>query len=77
VQAGAATEFRRSSREVYVRGHGLVEAAVLHRSTLEPGESIGGPAVLEEGGSTTFVEPGMAVACTELGALVIETRAGA
>jgi N-methylhydantoinase A len=77
VQAGAATESRRSSREVYVRGHGLVEAAVLHRSTLEQGESIGGPAVLEEGGSTTFVEPGMAVACTELGALVIETRVGA
>ena len=30
-----------------------------HRSSLEPGEAIAGPAVIEEEGSTLFVEPGM------------------
>jgi N-methylhydantoinase A len=77
VQAVAPSEFPRTRREVYVRGHGFLDAGVVHRSALEPGESVAGPAVLEEAGSTTFVEPGMAIACTGQGALVIETGAGA
>jgi N-methylhydantoinase A/oxoprolinase/acetone carboxylase beta subunit len=61
---------------VYVRGHGFLDAAVAHRSSLEPGEAIPGPAVIEEEGSTTFVEPGMTVELTEQGALVIHTGVG-
>jgi N-methylhydantoinase A/oxoprolinase/acetone carboxylase beta subunit len=37
---------------------------------------ITGPAVIEEEGSTTFVEPGMTVERTDQGALVITTGAG-
>jgi N-methylhydantoinase A/oxoprolinase/acetone carboxylase beta subunit len=49
---------------------------VVHRSSLEPGEAIAGPAVIEEEGSTLFVEPGMTVERTVQGALVIDTQAG-
>ena len=50
---------------------------VAHRSSLEPGEPIEGPAVIEEEGSTLFVEPGMTVERMPQGALVIRTGAGA
>ena len=72
-QAAPAADVARTSREVYVRGHGLLDAAVVHRSSLAVGESVAGPAVVEEEGSTTFVEPGMTVARSEQGALVIDT----
>jgi N-methylhydantoinase A len=72
-QADRTTGFPRSVRQVYVRGQGFLEAAVVHRSSLEPGEVIAGPAVIEEEGSTTYVEPGMAVERSAQGALVVET----
>ena len=50
--------------------------AAEHRSALEPLESLAGPAVIEEEGSTLFIEPGMTVARSTQGALVIETGAG-
>ncbi|MFN0153037.1 MAG: hydantoinase/oxoprolinase family protein [Gaiella sp.] len=71
-----ATGFQRSTRQVYVRGAGFVEAAVVHRSSLEPDEKITGPAVIEEEGSTLFLEPGMVLGRGPLGALIIETGAG-
>ena len=36
------------------RARASLDAAVVHRSSLEPGESIAGPAVVEEEGSTTL-----------------------
>ena len=75
-RARETTERERSSREVYVRGHGFVDAAVVHRSALEPGEVIAGPAVIQEEGATLFVEPGMTVERLPQGALLVETRAG-
>jgi len=72
-RADPTSAFPRSARQVYVRGHGFLEASVVHRSSLEPGEAIAGPAVIEEEGSTLFVEPGMSVERTTQGALVIET----
>jgi N-methylhydantoinase A len=60
-----------------VRGQGFVDAVVAHRSSLEAGDVIDGPAVIEEEGSTLFVEPGMAVERLAEGELVIETGAGA
>jgi N-methylhydantoinase A len=75
-RANGASGHERSERPVYVRGHGFLDAAVAHRSSLEPGEAIPGPAVIEEEGSTTFVEPGMTVELTEQGALVIHTGVG-
>jgi N-methylhydantoinase A len=74
-RSDGATAFTRSERPVYVRGRGWLDATVAHRSTLEPGEVIVGPAVIEEEGSTLFVEPGMTVERTEQGALVIDTAA--
>lgn len=71
--ANGAGGFQRSSRPVYVRGEGWVDAAVVHRSSLRPGERIEGPAVIEEEGSTLFVEPGMTVERHDRGALVVET----
>jgi N-methylhydantoinase A len=76
-RANGATGFARSERPVFVRGHGFLDATVAHRSTLEAGEVIEGPAVIEEEGSTLFVEPGMTVEGSAQGALVILTGAGA
>jgi N-methylhydantoinase A len=73
--ADGDAHFERSKRDVYIRGRGFVEAAVIHRSSLRSAESVEGPAVIEEDGSTTFVEPGMTLECTPSGALVIETGA--
>jgi N-methylhydantoinase A len=73
--AGAVTRSTRTERPVYVRGHGFVDARVVHRSALEPGETLTGPAVVEEEGSTLFLEPGMTLERTEQGALVIATGA--
>ncbi len=64
----------RGSREVYVRGAGWVDAVVVHRSALEPGETVDGPALVEEAGSTTWVEPGMRLERTPQGSLVITTE---
>jgi len=72
-QPAARAEFPRGSREVYVRGSGFVQAEVVRRSSLEAGEKVAGPAVIEEDGSTTFVEPGMTVEHGDQGALVIAT----
>jgi N-methylhydantoinase A len=73
--ADGAARLERSERQVYVRGHGWLDAEVVHRSALAPGETIAGPAVVEEEGSTLFVEPGMTVERTAQGALVIDTGA--
>ena len=72
-QPAARAEFPRGRREVYVRGSGFVQAEVVRRSSLAAGETVAGPAVIEEDGSTTFVEPGMTVERGEQGTLVIET----
>ncbi|MFN8224830.1 MAG: hydantoinase/oxoprolinase family protein [Gaiellales bacterium] len=65
------------TRPVYFRGTGFMDATVVHRSSLAIGETIAGPALVEEAGSTTLVEPGMTVELHEQGALVIETGASA
>jgi len=75
-RASRGNGFARSTRPVYVRGQGFVEATVAHRSSLEPGEVISGPAVIEEEGSTLFAEPGMTVERLPEGELLIETGAG-
>jgi N-methylhydantoinase A len=67
----ASARAERTTREVFVRGEGWLDALVVHRSALVPGEVIEGPAVVEEEGSTTFVEPGMRLERSEHGTLVI------
>jgi N-methylhydantoinase A len=75
-RANGASGFAPSSRAVYVRGQGFVDATVAHRSSLEPGDVIAGPAVIQEEGATLFVEPGMTVERLPQGALLIETGVG-
>jgi N-methylhydantoinase A len=70
-----AGHHERSQRPVYVRGSGWLDATVVHRSALALGEKLEGPAVVEEEGSTLFVEPGMTLELTAQGALVIDTGA--
>jgi N-methylhydantoinase A len=45
-------------RPVYFGGHGMVDAAVYERASLSSGFAAGGPAIIEEYGSTTLVWPG-------------------
>jgi N-methylhydantoinase A len=77
-RANGSAAFERTSRPVYVRGQGFIDATVAHRASLVPGEVVAGPAVIQEEGATCFVEPGMTVERLPEGALVIHTgvRAG-
>ena len=58
---------------VYFRGYGFVPAPIVQRDTLAPRERLHGPAIVVEDGSTTLVEPGMALQRTEEGFLLLET----
>jgi N-methylhydantoinase A len=51
---------------------GRLEATIYERSDLAPGESIAGPAVIEEPASTTVVYPGQRVTLDAIGNLRIE-----
>jgi N-methylhydantoinase A len=47
-----------ATREVFFRATGWVPTPVYHRSTLVPGDSARGPAIVEEREATTVVSPG-------------------
>ena len=63
---------RRGVRSVIFEGTGAVEAPVYDRDKLLHGNSIRGPAIIEEVASTTVVEPGDTVTVNEYGHLVME-----
>lgn len=78
--ATAAADYRPSScgpavtgaRPVYFpEAGGYVEAKILDRYAMAPGVSFTGPAVVEEGESTTIVLPGDSVALSPSGHLVV------
>jgi N-methylhydantoinase A len=52
---------------------GHLESAIYERSNLKPGQSIAGPAIIEEPAATTVVYPGMTARLDEIGNIVIET----
>jgi N-methylhydantoinase A len=64
------------ARRVHFRGMGAVDAAVFRRYDLPAGARLEGPAVIEEAGSTTLVEPGMICEVLPDGQLLIETGIG-
>src|SRR5215217_4330941 len=70
-QSGANSE--PTSRLVHFRGDGYVPTAIYRRYALQAGTRLEGPCILEEPGSTTLVEPGMAVEVLPDGQLLIET----
>ena len=73
---GGERRSTRSERPVYVRGHGLARRDRRAPLAARAGRGdLAGPAVIEEEGSTLFVEPGMTVERTEQGALVIDAAA--
>jgi N-methylhydantoinase A len=68
---------QRASREVQFRGHGFLNAAILLRYALAPGTRVSGPAVIEEPGATTLVEPEMDAVVLPDGQLLITTNSDA
>jgi N-methylhydantoinase A len=61
-------------REVYFRGLGFLDTALVHRSSLELGQVLRGPALVQEDSSTTLVAPEMTVRRSENGSLLVEVR---
>jgi N-methylhydantoinase A len=62
---------RRSRPVCFDAGNGYVDTPVLQRSGLVPGESVSGPAVIEEYGSTVPLHPGFTATVDELGNLLV------
>ena len=77
-RANGATGLRAlGARRCTSAGTGSLDATVVRTAPRSSrARSIAGPAVIEEEGSTLFVEPGMTVERTAQGALVIETGVG-
>jgi N-methylhydantoinase A len=73
-QSGACNE--PTSRLVHFRSHDDLPTAIYRRYGLPAGARLEGPCILEEIGSTTLIEPGMAVEVLPDGQLLIETGAG-
>jgi N-methylhydantoinase A len=62
-------------REVYFRGHGPLDATVVHRAALPVGQTLAGPALIQEDGSTTLVPPGMLASKSAHGSLILSVDA--
>ena len=63
-------------RQVWIDADSPLECPVVRRSSLDPGPSLVGPAVIEEADSTTIVHPGDRVVVDASGALLITLGAG-
>ena len=61
----------KGTRPVVFEGEGTVESCVFERGLLPTGETIEGPAVIEEPACTTIVCPSQRVTVDEFGNLVI------
>jgi N-methylhydantoinase A len=70
-QGGSRSEPVR--RLVHFRGNGYLSTAIYRRYEVPVGTRLAGPCILQEPGSTTLVEPGMAVEVLSDGQLLIET----
>jgi len=69
----AASEKPASSRPIYENGK-AVEGAVIQRSSLKPGDSFRGPAVVEQYDTTVYVPEGFEVTVDRWFNLVGERR---
>ncbi len=71
---GTVSEMRRSSRRAYFGpAHGWVDAGVVNRAGLVPGQVLLGPLLVEDEGSTIVVIPGQRAHRDEFGNLCVET----
>ncbi len=62
----------RGEREVYFEGTGYTETEVLFRPAFAAGETVEGPAILEDTGSTAMLPPGTTGRVADDGSFVIE-----
>ncbi len=72
VLAQRATHQPPATRRAYFRDAGEVEAAVRLFESLEPGETLSGPALIESPTTTVVIEPGATVERSGSGSLTIE-----
>jgi N-methylhydantoinase A len=63
---------RTGVRDVYFDGPGFVETAVIDRERLAPGETVAGPAILEESSATAVLPPGAEATVTDRGNVDVE-----
>jgi 5-oxoprolinase (ATP-hydrolysing) len=61
------------SVSMHTEGH-WAEVPLLQRESMLPGDSVNGPAIIAEPGSTTVVDPGWAARMTSAGQLLMERR---
>jgi N-methylhydantoinase A len=64
----------RGRRPVYFASTGFVETPTWHRPALQAGNTIAGPALIEEHASTTVMHPGDRMTVDDFGDLVIDIR---
>lgn len=73
IEAPAPAATDRQARERSVQfDDGTYPTSVYDRDALEPGDTVSGPAVIEDRGSTALVPPGMTGRVAERGAIVLE-----
>jgi N-methylhydantoinase A len=75
-QGGSTGSGRTSRRAYFPEAGGFVDAAVVDRYALKPGERAQGPALIEERESTTVLLPGDLAHVTENGHLLIDILGG-
>jgi N-methylhydantoinase A len=71
-RAGRSEQAARTGRRDVIFNGEPRDTAIFDRDRLPPGYSVQGPALIEEGGSTTVVPPGWSVALDDLGCLVFK-----
>jgi len=70
-KTSAAGASKKGTRRVVFEGEGTTESGVYERALLPVGETIGGPAVIEEPACTTVVYPGQRATVDRYGNLVV------
>jgi N-methylhydantoinase A len=72
----ASTATPKATRPVYFRG-GWVSTPIFDRDRLDPGSTLGGPAVVEASDTTILVNPGQAATLDGFGNLIMSVAGGA
>ncbi len=70
----ATADFERPSRAVTFRGNGPMQSRIFLRYAMPVGHQVTGPAVIEEPGATTLLEPGMDATVLPDGQILISTN---
>jgi len=74
--AGAGRSRKAVRRILTAESNGFVEADIYDRNSLEPGARVAGPAIVEQGDTTTLIEPGWQAEVALNGSLVLVRSEG-